>query len=147
MGSIIDSVPLQDEAAVRRDFPGIREGAVRRSVGAAGLLISMTERQLHSQGGVEKGKLRLLQTPIGCGQDLTGVATCGNAQEGGRQGGEDKCRMPSPTRSLRSLASGGEKFPRLGIHKSNGLHDRIKIIKSTDAPALQGVQGVRRMQV
>ena len=48
VGSITDSVPLHDEAAVRRDFPGIREGAVRRPVGAAGLLISMTERKLHS---------------------------------------------------------------------------------------------------
>ena len=74
VGSITDSVPLHDEAAVRREFPGIREGAVRRPVGAAGLLISMTERQLHSQGGIEKGKLRLSKTPLGCGQVLTGVA-------------------------------------------------------------------------
>ena len=60
--SITDSVPLSDEAAVRRAFPGIREGAVRRPIGAAGLLISMTERQLHSQGGIKKGKLGLSKT-------------------------------------------------------------------------------------
>ena len=48
---------------------------MKRPVGAAGLLISMTERQLHSQGGIEKGKLRLLRTPLGCGQVVTGVAT------------------------------------------------------------------------
>ena len=59
VGSITESVPLQDEAAIRRDFPEIMEGAVKRPAGAAGLLISMTERQLHSQGGIEKGKLRL----------------------------------------------------------------------------------------
>ena len=47
---------------------------MRLPVGAAGLLISMTERQLHSQGGIEKGKLRLSKTPLGCGQVLTGVA-------------------------------------------------------------------------
>ena len=75
VGRITDSVPLYDEAAVRQDFPGILEGAVQGPVGAAGLLISMTERQLHSQGGIEKGKLRLSHTPLGCGKVLTGVAT------------------------------------------------------------------------
>ena len=74
VGGITDWVPLYDEAAVRQDFPGIREGAVRRPVGAAGLLISMTERQLHSQPSIEKGKLRLSKTPLGCGQVLTRVA-------------------------------------------------------------------------
>ena len=73
MDSITESVPLCDEAAVRRAFPEIREGAVKRLVGAAGLLISITERHLHSQGGIEKGKLRLSKTPLGCGQVLTGV--------------------------------------------------------------------------
>ena len=60
---------------MRRDFPGILEEAVRQRVGAAGLLISMTKRQLHSHGGVKKGRLRLSKTPQGCGQVLTGVAT------------------------------------------------------------------------
>ena len=59
VGSITESVPLQDKAAIRRDLPEIIEGAVKRPAGAAGLLILMTERQLHSQGGIEKGKLRL----------------------------------------------------------------------------------------
>ena len=75
VGSIMDSVQLQDEETVRRDFPGILEEAVRQPVGAAGLLISMTKRQLHSHRGVEKGRLRLLKTPLGCGQVPTGVAT------------------------------------------------------------------------
>ena len=57
--SIMDSAKLQDEEGIRRDFPKIREGALRRPVGAAGLLISMTERQLHPSGGVERGKLCL----------------------------------------------------------------------------------------
>ena len=52
VGSITEAVPLQDEAAIRRDFPEIMEGAVKRPAGAAGLLISMTERQLHSRGGI-----------------------------------------------------------------------------------------------
>ena len=46
---------------------------MRRPVGAAGLLISMTERHLHSQGGIEKGKIRLSKTPLWCGQVLTSV--------------------------------------------------------------------------
>ena len=77
VGSITESVSLQDEAAIRRDFPEIMEGAVTRPAGAAGLPISMMERQLHSQGGIEKGKLRLSRTPLGCGQVLTGVAPRG----------------------------------------------------------------------
>ena len=63
VGSITESVPLHIEAAIRQDFPEILEGAVKRPVGAGGLLISMTERQLHYQGRIEKGKLRLSQTP------------------------------------------------------------------------------------
>ena len=73
--SIMDSAKLQDKEGIRRDFPEIREGALRRPIRAAGLLISITERQLHSSGGVEKGKLRLSQTPLGCEQVLTGVET------------------------------------------------------------------------
>ena len=44
VGTITNSVPLQDEAAIRQDFQEIIEGAVKRPAGAAGLLISMTER-------------------------------------------------------------------------------------------------------
>ena len=77
VGSITESVPLQEEDEIRRDFPEIVEGAVKRPAGAAGLLILMTERQLHAQGGIEKGKLCLSQKPLGCGQVLTGMAPRG----------------------------------------------------------------------
>ena len=50
---------MQDEDEIGQDFPEIMEGALKRLARAAGLLILMTERQLHSQGGIEKGKLRL----------------------------------------------------------------------------------------
>ena len=83
VGSITVSGPLPNEDKIRRDFPEIMEEAVNRPVGAAGLLILMTERQLHAQGGMEKDKLRLSQTPLGCGQVLTGVAPRGeNSREG-----------------------------------------------------------------
>ena len=76
---------LQNEDEIRRDFPEIVEGAVKRPARAAGLLISMTERQLHAQGGIEKGKLRLSQTPLGCGQVLTGVAPRGEKSREGEE--------------------------------------------------------------
>ena len=83
VGSITELVPLQNKDELRQDFPDIREEAVKRPAGAAGLLISMTERQLHSQGGIEKGKLPLSRTPLGCGEVLTGVALRGEkSQEG-----------------------------------------------------------------
>ena len=65
---------MQDEAEIRLSFPEIMEGAVKRQAVAARLPISMNERHLHSQGGIEKGKLRLSQMPIECGQVMTGVA-------------------------------------------------------------------------
>ena len=43
VGSITESVPLQNKDEITRNFPEIREGAVMRPAGAAGLLISMTE--------------------------------------------------------------------------------------------------------
>ena len=81
--SITESVPLQNKDEIKQDFPEIREGTVKRPAIAAGLLISMTEQQLHSQVGIEKDKLRLSQTPLGCRQVLTGVASRGErSQEG-----------------------------------------------------------------
>ena len=65
--------------------PRIREGGVKIPDGAAELLISMTERQLHSQVGIEKGKLRLSRTPLGCGQVLTGVALRGEKSQEGEE--------------------------------------------------------------
>ena len=70
VGSITEVVPLQDEAAIRRDFPKIMEVAVKRPAGAAELHISMMERLLHAPGGREEGRLRLSQMPLGCGQVL-----------------------------------------------------------------------------
>ena len=81
VGSITEAVSMQDEAAIRRDFPKIMEGAVKSPAGAAGLLISMTERQLHARGGREKGRLRLSQTPLDCGQVLTGVVPRGKESQ------------------------------------------------------------------
>ena len=46
----------------------------------------MTEGQLYAKGGIEKGKLRLSQTPLGCGQVLTGMAPRGKkTSRGGKQ--------------------------------------------------------------
>ena len=61
------------------------EGAVKRPAGTIGLIISMTERQLHSQGGIEKGKLRLSRTALECGKVLTGVVPRGKESQGGEE--------------------------------------------------------------
>ena len=71
---ITKSVPLHDEDTKRKNIPEILEGAVRRQAGAAGLLILMMERQLQ----IEKSKLRLSHTPLGCRQILTGVTQWGD---------------------------------------------------------------------
>ena len=97
VGSITESVPLQDKAAIRQDFREIIEGAVKRPAGAAGLLISMTERQLHSQGGIEKGKLRLSQMPRGCGQVLTGVAPRGEKSREGEEVSVERRELQAAT--------------------------------------------------
>ena len=85
VNSLTESNPLRDEAAVRRAFPEIRKGAVKRPEGEAGLLISITESHLHSQGGRRKGRLRLFKTLLGCGQILTGMEI---KRKGGGQSAE-----------------------------------------------------------
>ena len=83
---------------MRRDFPEILEEAIRRPVGAAGLLISMTERQLHSKGGREVGKLRLSDTILGCGQVLTGVTTAARQAGASRLSAECRALQGAATR-------------------------------------------------
>ena len=47
---------------------------MKRPVGAVCLLIFITERHIHFQLGIRRGKLRLSKTPLQCGQVLTRVA-------------------------------------------------------------------------
>ena len=82
---ITELVPLHDEETIRKNFPEIVEETVKKPAEAAGLLISMAERQLHSHGGIEKGKLRLSQTPLGCGQVLMGVTPWGYKSRKGKK--------------------------------------------------------------
>ena len=98
VGSITESVLLQDKAEIRWEFTEIMEEAVKRPAGAARLLILMTERQLHSQGGMEKGMLRLSQTPLGCVQVMTGVAL---RQKKSREGEE----VSAECRALQALTT------------------------------------------
>ena len=72
--SITDSHPVpntQEEATAA--FPDIPAEALQRPVGRAVFLVSMTERHLHATGGEAVGKLRLDNTPFGCGVVLTGL--------------------------------------------------------------------------
>ena len=72
--SITDAAPLQDEAGIQKAYPEIKEEALNRPVGPAGLLILMTERRLHAGGGQTIDIMRLSDTMLVCGQVLTGVA-------------------------------------------------------------------------
>ena len=67
----------------------------------------MTERQLHSQGGIEKGKLRLSQTPLGCGQVLTGVALRGDES---RKGEEVSAECRALQGAITARPTGGRSF-------------------------------------
>ena len=46
---------------------------------------SMMERQLHSHEGIERDKLRLSQTPLGCRQVLTEVMSRGDESRKGEE--------------------------------------------------------------
>ena len=52
-----------------------------------------------------------------------------------------------PCKKLPQLASDGKELPRLGLHQTNTLHIGARIAKSADPTSLQGMQGVRRVQV
>ena len=100
VNSLTESNPLRDEAAVRRAFPEIREGAVKRPVGAAGPLISITEKHLHSQGGIRKGRLRLSKTLLGCRQVLTGMD---KKEKGGAKGRAPQGETPAQSMKGKSF--------------------------------------------
>ena len=85
VSSITDAVPLVKEETIKEVFPEIKKEALQRPVGPVDLLLSMTERELHSGGGRIVGKLRLAETILGCGQVLTGVVP---GQAGAREGEE-----------------------------------------------------------
>ena len=70
---ITDANPPPSLKEARKVFPEAHPDVFRRPVGPVRLLLSMTERHLHSRGGEEKGSLRLAPTPLGCGWILTGL--------------------------------------------------------------------------
>ena len=73
---------------------------MKQPVGAAGLLISITERHLHSQGGIRKGRLRLSKTLLGCGQVLTGMD---KKEKGGAKGRAPQGGTPARTMQGKSF--------------------------------------------
>ena len=70
---ITDANPPPSLREARRIFPQAPAEVFKRPVGPVRILISMTERHLHSSGGEEIGSLRLAPTPLGCGWVLTGL--------------------------------------------------------------------------
>ena len=70
---ITDANPPSSLKEARRLFPNAPAEVFRRPMGPVRVLISMTERHLHSSGGQEIASLRLAPTPLGCGWVLTGL--------------------------------------------------------------------------
>ena len=105
VSSITDAVPQVNEETIKEVFPEIKKEALHRPVGPVDLLLSMTERELHSGGGRMVGKLRLAETILGCGQVLTGVVP---GQEGAREGEE----VSAECRCLQGARGGGGREER-----------------------------------
>ena len=71
--TITDANPPSNLKEARRMFPEAPAEVFRRPTGPVKVLLSMTERHLHSHGGEQVGGLRLSPTPLGCGWVLTGL--------------------------------------------------------------------------
>ena len=71
--AITDAMICPNLGEARRLFPSAPQAVFRRAEGPVEILLSMTERHLHANGGEQKGALRLSQTPLGCGWILTGL--------------------------------------------------------------------------
>ena len=70
---ITDANPPPSLKTARRLFPKAPAEVFKRPAGPVRVLLSMTERHLHSFGGEEIDDLRLAPTPLGCGWVLTGL--------------------------------------------------------------------------
>ena len=73
VGSVTPSKELANVEENKRSFLRIPEQAIRRPVGEAAILLSMSERHLHGSGREAVGRLRLEHTPFRCGRVVTGL--------------------------------------------------------------------------
>ena len=91
VATITDATPIVEAELIKKAFPEVKKDAILRPVGPVDLLLSMTERNLHSQGGRAVGKMRLSKTALGCGQVITGVLP-GQVGKGAREEMSGECR-------------------------------------------------------
>ena len=75
VATITDATPIVEAELIKKAFPEVKKDAILRPVGPVDLLLSMTESNLHSQGGRAVGKMRLSKTALGCGQVITYAST------------------------------------------------------------------------
>ena len=99
-------------------YAEIKKEAPNRPVGSAGLLVSMTERRLHAEGGRTVDKMQLSDTLLGCGQVLTGVAPRRTGQKGGE-------RLPTEYRATQGALA--DKPPQ---GRTFGISDLGKAVNS-----------------
>ena len=73
--NITEAPPLANQDAARLAFHHAPEEVFHRPEGPVGILLSMSERNLHAMGGETKGKLPLSNTPLTpCGKVITGLS-------------------------------------------------------------------------
>ena len=138
--SITDAVPLVDKEVVRKAFPEILEEALERPVGPVGVLLSMTERNLHGSGGKAVGKMRLCNTPLGCGQVLTGVIPRKKAARGVEELSAE-CR--SLQGAMARLPSKGQAFFIGGLGRAVENVLGVEELEAEAPPLCQACRGCR----
>ena len=116
------TAPFPDETGIRKAYPKIMEEALNRPVRPAGLLISMTERRLHAEGGLAVHKMQLSDTILGCGQVLTGIAPGTGPKFGKRLAVE--CRAMQDVRTDKPPE--GQAFCNSNLGKATESFDIIK---------------------
>ena len=91
------------------------------------MLISMTERRLHAEGGRVVDKMRLSDKLLGCGQVLTGVTPRRTGPKGGERLSEECNSMQG---ALGDKPPQGQTFCILGLGKAAnsvlGLEDDLE---------------------
>ena len=138
--SMTDGAPIPDQEAIRRMFPEIKEEALHRPVGPVGLLLSMTERHLHGDGGRSVARMRLSNTRLGCGQVLTGVAPPGSRRQGEETLSAD-CR--SLQGALADRPSWGQVFHMSALGKAAGAAMGWEDLEPQVPPLCSACRGCR----
>ena len=137
---LINITPIVEAELIKKAFPEVKKDAMLRPVGPVDLLLSMTERNLHSQGGRAVGKMRLSKTALGCGQVITGVLP-GQVGKGAREEMSGECR--SFQGAVASLPPQGQSFFLGGLGKTTEKVLGVRELEARAPPLCQACRGCR----